>query len=86
MKGDSSLALELMLPAATSIVSINTVDGFRAQFEGGDIVHVRPSGNAPEFRCIAESSTAVKARELCLQCLNRISSLSPDFWKSLGCD
>ena len=85
MKGDSALALGIMLPDAKSIASTNTVDGFRAQFEGGDIVHVRPSGNAPEFRCIAESSTALRARELCQQCLQRIASLPPEFWSGLGC-
>lgn len=85
LKRDSALALEIMLPGAVSIVSANTVDGFRAQFEGGDIVHLRPSGNAPELRCIAESSTVVRARELCLQCLQRVAALPPEFWSAQGC-
>ncbi len=85
MKKDAALALKILLPQATSIVSTNTVDGVRVEFDGGDIVHVRPSGNAPEFRCIAESSSAVRASELCQQCLQRVATLPPDFWSGLGC-
>ena len=33
-------------------------------FDQGDIVHLRPSGNAPELRCYIESDTAARAEEL----------------------
>lgn len=39
-------------------------DGLRVTFKGGDVVHLRPSGNAPEFRCYAESDTADRAAAL----------------------
>ncbi|KAA9006797.1 phosphomannomutase [Histidinibacterium aquaticum] len=42
----------------------DTTDGLRVSFEGGDIVHLRPSGNAPEFRCYAESSDPETAERL----------------------
>jgi phosphomannomutase len=78
LKENMSLVLKLLNPDALSITSINTVDGIRAQFNDGDIVHVRPSGNAPEFRCIAESTTSEKAKELCEGCLQRIATLPSD--------
>ena len=41
--------------------AIDTTDGLRIHFDGGDIVHLRPSGNAPEFRCYADSGSADNA-------------------------
>ena len=75
LKKDPDLVRALMSPDAKSIVASNEVDGLRVQFDNGDIVHVRPSGNAPEFRCIAESTSVQKAQELCDQCLQRIAAL-----------
>lgn len=43
---------------------IDRTDGLRVTFEGGDVVHLRPSGNAPECRCYAEAGSAVRARAL----------------------
>ena len=40
---------------------IDTTDGLRVHFAGGDIIHLRPSGNAPELRCYTESDTAERA-------------------------
>lgn len=44
------------------VTDIDLTDGARITFESGDIVHLRPSGNAPEFRCYTESETVEKAR------------------------
>lgn len=43
---------------------LNTTDGLRITLVSGDIIHLRPSGNAPELRCYAESDTVEKAQEL----------------------
>lgn len=43
---------------------IDTTDGLRVHFKGGDIIHLRPSGNAPELRCYTESDTAERAERL----------------------
>ncbi|MQY77494.1 MAG: phosphomannomutase [Spirochaeta sp.] len=43
--------------------SLDFTDGARITFAGGNIVHLRPSGNAPEFRCYTESSTEEEAEE-----------------------
>ncbi len=37
-------------------------DGARMVFASGDIVHLRPSGNAPEFRCYTESISPQQAQ------------------------
>ncbi len=39
-------------------------DGLRLELGGGETLHFRPSGNAPELRCYAEASTAERAAEL----------------------
>ncbi|WP_418358579.1 phosphomannomutase [Shewanella basaltis] len=41
-----------------------SVDGLRFNLTSGDVVHLRPSGNAPEFRCYAESNTLEQAKKL----------------------
>tara|TARA_R110001583_G_scaffold179067_1_gene335559 strand:+ start:5406 stop:6878 length:1473 start_codon:yes stop_codon:yes gene_type:complete len=42
---------------ALKVVSIDETDGLRMTLSSGDIVHLRPSGNAPELRCYSESDT-----------------------------
>ena len=44
--------------------SIDLTDGLRITFDCGSVVHMRPSGNAPECRCYAEASTADAALTL----------------------
>lgn len=56
-------------------VLIDRTDGLRATLAGGDILHVRPSGNAPELRCYSEAESAEKAERLCSACLSRIAAL-----------
>lgn len=46
------------------IIHRNEVDGLRLTFEEGSILHFRPSGNAPEFRCYAEADTITTAKTL----------------------
>jgi phosphomannomutase len=43
---------------------VNQVDGLRVTLGNGEIVHLRPSGNAPELRCYAEADTPERAVEL----------------------
>ena len=63
----------LMAPDAGSYLNIDNTDGLRVTFTNGDIVHLRPSGNAPELRCYAEADTPERAQKLCKECLERIS-------------
>ena len=48
-------AFELLAPQSGVVVTIDNNDGLRFTFVNHDIVHLRPSGNAPELRCYAES-------------------------------
>lgn len=55
-------------------VRVDTTDGMRVTGESGDTVHLRPSGNAPELRCYAESSSAENAWQLTQKLLERCRS------------
>lgn len=46
------------------IASINFLDGVKICFAGGDISHLRPSGNAPEFRIYATGNSEKRARNI----------------------
>lgn len=50
-----------------AIVRVDLTDGLRVDFESGDVVHLRPSGNAPEFRIYAQSSSEIRAKDLTIQ-------------------
>ena len=56
-------------PFHGEIVSIDETDGYRMEFDSGDIVHLRPSGNAPEFRCYVETEDKVRSAELLAGCM-----------------
>lgn len=49
------------------IEGLNYLDGVRIQFAGGDVAHVRPSGNAPQLRIYAVASTEERAEEIVAQ-------------------
>ena len=49
--------------------SIDATDGVRITFQNEEIVHLRPSGNAPEFRCYTEADTETRAMEMNRICL-----------------
>lgn len=49
---------------AGKIVSTDMTDGYRMTFDRGGIIHLRPSGNAPELRCYVECDSAARAEEL----------------------
>ena len=50
----------------------DTTDGLRMTLSGGDVVHLRPSGNAPELRCYAEAVSQERAVELVKQVLGSV--------------
>jgi phosphomannomutase len=54
------------------VAALNRVDGLRIIFENEEVIHLRPSGNAPEFRCYAEAETDKRAREITADALARI--------------
>ena len=71
---DALQAAQLMAPASGQVRSQDSTDGLRLTFESGDVVHLRPSGNAPELRCYAEADTQERAQQLCIDCLQRVAA------------
>ncbi|WP_412498691.1 phosphomannomutase [Shewanella indica] len=57
------------------IVSMDDTDGLRLKLDNGDVVHLRPSGNAPELRCYAESDSPSRATDLVRKTLKSIRSI-----------
>jgi phosphomannomutase len=51
---------------------LDQTDGLRITFTNGEIVHLRPSGNAPELRCYAEADSQERAAALAQACLQRV--------------
>ena len=54
-------ANEVFSDAFGEVAALDFTDGARVTFASDDVVHVRPSGNAPEFRVYTESSTEDRA-------------------------
>lgn len=74
LEQDPAQAAALMAPDAGAATGLDTTDGLRVSFGTGEIVHLRPSGNAPELRCYAEADVESRARALCKACLTRIAA------------
>lgn len=63
---------EALFPGKGSATNIDLTDGVRITFADGDVSHLRASGNAPELRCYAESSSYARAKSLCEATLGRV--------------
>ncbi len=60
-EADSQAISEFFEDQFGEVSKINRTDGLRITFGNGGIVHLRPSGNAPELRCYTESGTLENA-------------------------
>lgn len=76
LQADKTAAEKTLAPDSGSVSNTDLTDGLRLTFANGDIVHLRPSGNAPELRCYAEADTPMRALQLCNACLQRLSALA----------
>jgi phosphomannomutase len=68
-------ANEVFSTSFGDVESMDFTDGARLTFASGDIVHVRPSGNAPEFRVYTEATTektAVRNNELAREIVGQL--------------
>ncbi|WP_418641903.1 phosphomannomutase [Vibrio chaetopteri] len=52
--------------------SVDNTDGLRIELSNNTIIHLRPSGNAPELRCYAEAEQMEAAITLVEQVLNNV--------------
>ena len=46
------------------VESVDRTDGLRVTFESQEVLHMRPSGNAPEFRCYNEADSEERVLEM----------------------
>ena len=59
-------------------LALDQTDGLRITLEGNEMVHLRPSGNAPELRCYAEADSSERAMHLVDETLQRLSALNKE--------
>ncbi|MEK2484833.1 phosphomannomutase [Providencia stuartii] len=56
------------------LLDLNTIDGLRMTLSNGNIIHLRPSGNAPELRCYAEANDHETAQAIVYRSLKNIQT------------
>ncbi|AVP93676.1 phosphomannomutase [Aeromonas rivipollensis] len=56
------------------VTEVDTTDGLRLTLSDSCIIHLRPSGNAPELRCYAEASDINHAQTLVSTVLDKLKS------------
>ncbi len=59
-----------------SPLQVNTLDGLRMTFDHSIVIHLRPSGNAPELRCYTEAGSGEQAQRLAEQALNCLAGFA----------
>jgi phosphomannomutase len=63
LQQDEAFRSELMAPLG-GVAGITALDGLRMTAKNGEVVHFRPSGNAPELRVYVEATTQERAADL----------------------
>ncbi|MDJ0741066.1 MAG: phosphomannomutase [Gammaproteobacteria bacterium] len=71
---DDPARVQLLLPQLGAVAATDVTDGLRITFDNQEVVHLRPSGNAPELRCYTEADSAQRARQLNAECIERLES------------
>ncbi len=72
LAGSDVVRRAFLAPLGAVPASIDQTDGLRITLANDEIVHLRPSGNAPELRCYAEAASQARANELADACLQRV--------------
>lgn len=62
-------AIESVFGQFGSVKSLGRTDGLRITFDSDEVVHLRPSGNAPELRCYNEAASEARAQQLNTICM-----------------
>jgi phosphomannomutase len=62
-KGGSK-AIQTAFAMLGPVAGMDNTDGLRITFESGEVLHLRPSGNAPELRCYTEADSEARAKEI----------------------
>lgn len=69
---DDNVLAEFFNPFG-AIEDMNRIDGLRVTLADGAIIHLRPSGNAPEFRVYVEAPSQSEAKDLLARALKRVA-------------
>jgi phosphomannomutase len=56
------------------VAALDTTDGLRITFDNNEVIHLRPSGNAPEFRCYTEADSEARSVEMNSTCITIMSN------------
>jgi phosphomannomutase len=67
---DKKAAEALLGEMFGEVAAIDSTDGIRITFASQEVVHLRPSGNAPELRCYNEAASEHRAAEMNRMCLD----------------
>ncbi len=70
---DKKMIEDIFSPHFGPMDSTDMTDGLRITFNNSEVVHLRPSGNAPEFRCYNEADTEERAEEMNRICMDIMS-------------
>ncbi|MEZ8302252.1 phosphomannomutase [Vibrio splendidus] len=74
-KADPQELLKLIGLGNAKVDCLDTTDGLRLTLDNNQIIHLRPSGNAPELRCYAEAGVFESAFQCVVNTLNKIQAL-----------
>ena len=77
LAGSTAALAEFLAPLGLATTGLDQTDGLRITLANGEILHLRPSGNAPELRCYAEAESQERANELAKAGLARVGN-----WRS----
>lgn len=66
------------------ITSVDRTDGLRVNLEAGEVLHLRLSGNAPEFRIYGQASSEARAQDLVAQARDTLSETLSAFSSETG--
>ncbi len=64
LREDATPLLEALQLSAETVHKVDETDGLRLYLSNDCVVHLRPSGNAPELRCYTEADNEVIAQQL----------------------
>ena len=76
ISADTEAFTQLFGSSFGKIATIDYTDGVRFTLDSSDVIHLRPSGNAPELRCYTEADSAKHAQELNRSCIAIMSTWS----------
>ncbi len=73
LDGDAEARAAFLAPLGTE-TAVDRTDGLRMMLEGDRVIHLRPSGNAPEFRVYVEAETPEAARDLLTRAMAEVAT------------